>query len=276
MPPDESDEPNRNAQASPGPDWQDMLRALAEGARFLTRLPLSLPFLAPASGDVARMAWTFPVIGALIGLIEGILYAAGIGLHLGPLTGAILSVAGGVALTGALHEDGLADTFDGFGGGTSRANKLEIMRDSRLGTYGALGLLFAMLLRIAALTALAPLGPLRVMLVLIAGEAVARAAMVRLWHELPAARSEGLSASGAPDHPTMVLAIAIGLGLAILTVLPAAGLYAALWGVAAAAAASLAFTRLCRHQIGGQTGDTLGAVEQLALTAFLLLTAAFS
>jgi adenosylcobinamide-GDP ribazoletransferase len=254
--------------------WQPAADSLVGGARFLTRLPL--PWPGQPSPDISAIAWTFPVIGAVIGLAGGIAYAAGIGLNLGPLASATLAVTAAVLLTGALHEDGLADTLDGFGGGASITQKLDIMRDSRLGTYGALGIVLSLLLRVAAIDALAPLGPVAVLLVLVAAEAAARAAMVRLWQELPAARTDGLSSSaGQPQDGVGHLAIGIAVAIGLVTLLPAAGVWSAFGAALGAVAAVVVFTRVARAQIGGQTGDVLGAMEQIALIAFLLLAAAF-
>ena len=118
---------------------QALSTELRTGLAFLTRLPL--PMAAETSGaEVARASWTFPVIGAGIGLVAALIYWIAYGFGLYPLVAATLAVAGTMLLTGCLHEDGLADTADGFGGGTTPERKLEIMRDSRLGTYGAAAL----------------------------------------------------------------------------------------------------------------------------------------
>ena len=133
-------------------------------------------------------------------------------LHIPPLVAAALAVLATMILTGGLHEDGLADTVDGFGGGATAARKLEIMDDSRIGTFGVAALVFSILFRVAALASLMPLGAFRAALVLVAAEAVSRAAMVRLWQELPAARLGGLAhETGPPDQQAMVVALVIGL-----------------------------------------------------------------
>jgi adenosylcobinamide-GDP ribazoletransferase len=186
-------------------------------------------------------------------------------------------VATTILVTGGLHEDGLADTADGFGGGTDIAGRLEIMRDSRIGAHGATALVISILLRVAALAAIAADGSWRAVLALIAAEAVSRAAMVRLWHDLPAARTDGLSVqSGAPDHQASLVALAIAGVVAIVTVIPALGLGPLLFAAFLAAAATYGFARLSQSAIGGRTGDTLGACQQVAGVAFLIGLAAFA
>jgi adenosylcobinamide-GDP ribazoletransferase len=178
-------------------------------------------------------------------------------------------------LTGGLHEDGLADTADGFGGGATAARKLEIMDDSRIGTYGASAVVFSILLRVGALASLMPLGAFRAALALVAAEAVSRAAVVRLWQELPAARLGGLAhETGPPDQQAMVVALVAALVIAVVLVWPAAGFWAAVLGILLAIAGTYIFTRLSYREIGGRTGDTLGACQQIAVIAFLIGVAA--
>ena len=119
----------------------------------LTRLPVG-----QIEGQVPPLAasgWAWPLVGAVVGAIMAL--AGGVGLWLGlpPVMVAILSLAAGAWVTGAMHEDGLADVADGFGGGRDRARKLEIMRDSRVGSYGVLALILATAFRAAGLAALA-------------------------------------------------------------------------------------------------------------------------
>src|SRR3984885_7160257 len=126
-------------------DAETWLRGVAAvlriGVLFATRTPL--PHATPVGGaDVAGASWTLPVIGALIGLLSASVYRLAFAFDLPPLIGAALPGAPTLLVTGRLHEDGLADTLDGFGGG-DRERKLEIMRDSRIGTYGACGLVLS-------------------------------------------------------------------------------------------------------------------------------------
>ncbi|TNF58733.1 MAG: adenosylcobinamide-GDP ribazoletransferase, partial [Rhodobacteraceae bacterium] len=170
-------------------------------------------------------------------------------------------------LTGAMHEDGLADMADGFWGGRSPQRRLEIMADSRIGTYGVLALVFSVGLRWVALAAVLPvLGPL----VLIGLAALSRAGLPSVMTALPHARPGGLSAGvGRPPALTAGLAILVGLGLAGVTC------GAATWALfPAMALAAFGIAALARARIGGQTGDVLGATQQISEIAGLLVLAA--
>ena len=171
-------------------------------------------------------------------------------------------------MTGALHEDGVADVADGFGGGRDTVAKLEIMRDSRLGTYGALMLL---VIFIAKVSALAVLPDAFVMRGLIAAHALARGVLPLMSMGLPYARKDGLAANaGQPDFATAATAAALALIISWLALPWREAFGAAL--AAAACAAGMAW--LAQRQIGGQTGDVLGGAEQFGETAILLLLAA--
>jgi len=243
---------------------------------FLTRLPSE--WLGPAAGmkpDFRRAARVFPLTGVLVGAVGGAVLVIAVWLHIPPFIAAALAVLATVVFTGGLHEDGLADTVDGFGGGATAARKLEIMDDSRIGTFGVAAVVFSILLRVAALASLLPFGAFRATLVLIAAEAASRAAMVRLWQELPAARLGGLAhETGPPDQQAMVVAIFIGLVVAVVLVWPAAGFWAAILAILLVVVTTYIFTRLSYREIGGRTGDTLGASQQIAAVAFLIGAAA--
>jgi adenosylcobinamide-GDP ribazoletransferase len=253
-----------------------VLDDLRASTAFLTRLPSEwLGPAADAKPDFRRAARVFPLTGALVGIVGGAVLVIAIWLHIPPLIAAALAVLATMVFTGALHEDGLADTVDGFGGGTTAARKLEIMDDSRIGTFGVAAVVFSILLRVAALTSLLPLGAFRTALVLVAAETVSRAAMVRLWQELPAARLGGLAhETGPPDQQAMVVAMVIGLAVAVVLVWPAVGFWAAILAILLAGVATYIFTRLSYREIGGRTGDTLGACQQIAAVAFLIGVAA--
>ncbi|MFC6491284.1 adenosylcobinamide-GDP ribazoletransferase, partial [Nitratireductor sp. GCM10026969] len=183
---------------------------------------------------------------------------------------AAIALGASMLLTGALHEDGLADLADGFGGGKSRDEKLAIMRDSRIGTYGVLALGITLLVRWTALSALAAHGGGTAVLGLVAAHAASRALMPLFMQRVPPAREDGLSAgTGRIEGQTAFAALLIGLVLLILMG-P---------GVAVLAAVLLALwfwilERLCRHQIGGQTGDVLGTLQQGGEAAVLVTASA--
>jgi adenosylcobinamide-GDP ribazoletransferase len=180
----------------------------------------------------------------------------------------MLALAATLLVTGALHEDGLADTADGFGGSKSRGRKLEIMRDSRIGTFGVCALVTSLLLRWSALATIAE--PAHVALALVAAHTSARAVLPPFMLFVAPARSDGLSAQAGRPPPGSAVAAA-ALGVFALTV--SLGPTAAVIALVVLAVAAIVMAWLTTRQIGGQTGDVLGALEQVAET-LVLLTAA--
>ena len=220
----------------------------------LTRLPAGR--IEGEAPTMAASAWAWPLAGAVVGAIATAALSMALWLGLPPLPAAVLALAAGVLASGAMHEDGLADLADGFGGGGTRERKLEIMRDSRIGSYGVVALILSLAFRAGAIAALAPQGA---GWALIAVAAASRAAMPALLAALPPARADGLGkAASAAAVPAMPAAI---IGLAILLPLGLGSALAVAVGVALTAAALAA---LARQQIGGQTGDVLGAAQQTA------------
>lgn len=220
----------------------------------LSRLPAGR-----IGGEVPSMGasvWAWPLVGALVGGLAALSHGAALWLGLPPLVAALLGIGALVLATGAMHEDGLADLADGFGGGQSRTRKLEIMRDSRIGTYGVLALVLSVGLRAAAIAAL----PADWAMAGFVALAMASRACLPLWLRLlPAARADGLGkgAGGVPDA-ALVAALVLGqLGWCLaggLSWLPIA--MAVFVGTALIAGLAL-------RQIGGQTGDVLGAAQQV-------------
>jgi adenosylcobinamide-GDP ribazoletransferase len=245
-------------------EWFDDFKT---AVAFLTRLPMPHPDGAMPKNFV-RAHRMFPVVGALIGAVVGLLC---LGLRFAgvpDLAAAALALGGSAILTGALHEDGLADIADGFGGGRNRESKLEIMRDSRLGTYGAVILLVSFA---AKLSALAAIPDSYVVPSLIAAHALGRGILPAMSLHLPYARKDGLARNaGQPDAATSVMAAGLALLIALLSLSWSNALYAAL--VVGASAFVVAWLAL--RQIGGQTGDVLGGAEQVGETAILVLLAA--
>jgi adenosylcobinamide-GDP ribazoletransferase len=250
-------------------NWlEDRIEEFKASLAFSTRLPLAHAS-SPTEKAVANAAWAFPVAGLIVGLIGALVYALAHRLGLPAWPAATLSVAATLVVTGALHEDGLTDTADGFGGGDSRQSKLDIMRDSRTGAYGVCALVLALLLRIGALASFAD--GYAVVWALIASHCAARAAMVTLMWLLPPARSDGLSfAAGSPSGESVAAAAAIAFIVLLFCLHPARGAVAAL--VLIAVVALMAW--LAMRQIDGQTGDVLGAVEQMGEIAVLLVAVA--
>jgi len=243
-------------------ETRDFFGELALACTLLTRIPMPMQ---DGVRDMSRSAWAWPLVGLLTGALSalGAVMALALGLSAPLAAGVALGV--GVVVTGAMHEDGLADTADGFWGGQTRARRLEIMRDSRIGTYGVLALVFSVLIRWAALSVLVDAGWIWIPL-LVAGTA-SRAAMVVAMHLLANARSYGLShGTGRPDRATTL--VAVGLAGAVALVLTG---YAA-FAIALVTATVLACAiEISRRKIGGQTGDTLGATQQICECAVLLM-----
>lgn len=240
---------------------------LAIALSLLSRVPVPLDHAA-AGARTAQAAWAYPLVGAaLAALAGGIGWGLStLGLPPGPVAGLVIAVQ--ILLTGALHEDGLADSADGLWGGWDKARRLEIMRDSRIGAYGVLALGLGVLLRWSCLAALLSLGgPGAMLAALVAAGAVSRAAMVAVMASLPFAREDGLSHSvGRVPRWAAIGAGLIMVGIAGIALGPAA-LFAVIAGLLSAEAAR----RLAFRRIGGQTGDILGATQQLAEIACLLV-----
>lgn len=235
---------------------------------FLSRLPVRTPD-AGEPGRLARASRAFPLAGALVGAIGAAVLVLADSLSLPWLASALLAIGAMALVTGALHEDGLADCADGLAGGGDRAARLAIMRDSRLGTFGAVALVLILGLRAAALAALLGVGMGGA--ALIAAASLSRAALPPLMRALPPARSDGLGhQAGRPAQDQVMVATILGALFAVLF-LPAA---AALAGIAAAAASVTWLAWQARAKLGGQTGDVLGAAALVAETAFLLASAA--
>jgi adenosylcobinamide-GDP ribazoletransferase len=245
-------------------NWLEDFRA---AIAFLTRVPMPHPD-GPTPPTFARAHRVFPIVGGAIGAVAGLVYLGLVAIGLPSLGAAALALGASAVLTGALHEDGLADLADGFGGGRDKAAKLEIMLDSRLGTYGALILLVSFVAKLSALVALPKTA---ILPSLIACHALARGILPVMAMTMPYARKSGLAATaGRPDSVTAVIAVALALVIALLALPWPEALGAALM----AAASATGVGALARWQIGGQTGDVLGGAEQVSETAILLLLAA--
>ena len=245
--------------------WRDDLWL---AAAFLTRL-VSPVVDEPAARPLAEAARAFPLVGAGLGAGAGVIYAAAGGLGLPPALAAVCAVAALILATGALHEDGLGDVADGFGGGGGRKRKLAIMRDSCSGSYGVIAVTFSVIARVSALAALAEPG--LVASALVAAGAASRAAIPVVMRVLPAARASGLgAAAGVPVRDD----VAIGLVIAGAITLIAVGLATALVAFAVGAASAAVVASLAKRQIGGHTGDVLGAVQQSVEVAVLLAVVA--
>ncbi|SFM40316.1 cobalamin-5'-phosphate synthase [Pleomorphomonas diazotrophica] len=249
------------------------LADLGASLRFLSRLPVPQFGRLDDTGALPvlpRAAATFPLAGFLIALPAALVGLGASTAGLPDLLTGLLVVAALVAPTGALHEDGLADSADGLVGGATVEKRLLIMKDSRIGTFAGLALILSTLIRASAYGALLFLDPTAGVFAVLSGGALSRLSMITLWAALPNARPDGLAARlGQPDR----LAVAIGAGVTVLLLSPLPALLGApavLLGVVFAGLAALAFGALAREKIGGQTGDILGATQVLTEAAFLI------
>jgi adenosylcobinamide-GDP ribazoletransferase len=196
------------------------------------------------------------LVGLLVNALGAAVYWLTHAVGVPPLAGAVWALAATMLATGALHEDGLADAADGFGGGDTPERKLEIMRDSRIGCFGALALLLVVVARVAAIAALDD--PRRVLEALIAAGMLGRGGILLILAMLRPARADGMAAAlGAIPRFSIVLGLGTAVMASVVTLLPVA----ALGAVALAAGVSLGMARLAQRQIGGYTGDVLGAAE---------------
>jgi adenosylcobinamide-GDP ribazoletransferase len=240
-------------------------RRIRGALSFLTRVPAGTGSVSPE--EMATWVPFFPIVGALIGLSGAAAYLGARQLW-SPLVAATLAVVVEVVITGGLHEDGLGDTADAFGGASDPADARRILNDPRLGTFGVLAVLLIVVLRIGTL---ASLDRWSAVAALIAGHATARAAAISVLGYEPVSTDSGLGAAYARAIQTPGVVAAIAWGLLIATVaigpwvIPAAALSTCVaWGVG----------RGARRRLGGVSGDVLGAIQQCALVAVLLLAAA--
>jgi adenosylcobinamide-GDP ribazoletransferase len=231
--------------------------------RFFTRLPI-LSAIGQNEGDLAKAMRYFSAIGLIVGALAGLAFA--VTTFFWPKTLAVLAaMVTAILLTGALHEDGWSDTVDGFGsvgGGGDREKILDIMRDSHIGSFGALGLIALLLARFLTLV---EIDMLLVPVALIAGHAVSRLCATFVFHSLDYARADGKAApfTDKLGKNDLIFASVLAI-LPVLLLSPLQSIPALLF----AAGASFWLYRLFKQRIGGYTGDCLGAVQQLAEVAF--------
>ncbi|SMC26585.1 cobalamin-5'-phosphate synthase [Andreprevotia lacus DSM 23236] len=236
---------------------QRSLRPPLVALAYFTRIPIPA-WVGYRDDDLDRAARWFPLIGIAVGCIVALVWW--LGVHVFPLRVALgLSLVASVLLTGAFHEDGLADAIDGFGGGYTRERVLEIMHDSRIGSFGAIALILALWLKLEALAALpqAWIAP-----ALVAAHAASRWLAVSLLCTLDYVRPEGKAKPVATRLGGAGLLIATVCGLLPLGLLP--GWQAALLALPLLALLRIAVSRYLRQRIGGYTGDALGMTQQLA------------
>jgi adenosylcobinamide-GDP ribazoletransferase len=252
-------------------DIRDFTNDIARSMGFLSRLPVPSRYFEGHDGNLSRAVGAFPIAGVLIVLPAAAAFAVLLALKMEPLLAAFLVLAMLALLTGGLHEDGLSDTADGIGGGRDREAALAIMRDSRIGSYGASALVLSYGIRAAALAAIGgALTPTGAGFSMIAIAALSRAAMVWHWSALPPARRDGVAVSvGLPESEAIMLALGSAAVIVVAVIWFFAGFGAACATIAAAGLAVFGLTRYIGSRIGGHTGDTIGASQQCAEMAAL-------
>lgn len=247
---------------------QDTGRAVA----FLSRLPVPDRFFEGEPVAISGSARAYGFAGLVICLPGALVLSLLLAIGLAPLFAAALALSCHLLVTGALHEDGLADCADGFGGGSDRDKTLDIMKDSTIGAYGGIALVMSLLLRVAGIAAVAgALSPVAAGLCFLAAGVVSRAAMIWHWNALPAAKTDGVAASaGQPDDDSARFALISGAVLGGVLALRAVGAGGAVLLLVLTVGSCLAFTRFADRKIGGHTGDTIGATQQICEIAALL------
>jgi adenosylcobinamide-GDP ribazoletransferase len=248
------------------PPLRKILDDIALCLVFFTRLPL--PRFDFRGRSLAQAIWAAPLAGVVVAVIGSVAYALALAFGLSGDVAAALTLAVTMLATGCLHEDGLSDTADGFGGGKTRERKLEIMRDSSIGAYGASALIMSALLRWSAISDLG--SPVYVFCGIVAAHTASRALLPAFMHLLPPARTDGLAANaGTVSQETA----GVGLVIGFVALLPL-GLSGLLPAILFLGLAFVGFRALCLRQIGGQTGDTIGAMQQIGEVTVLIVASA--
>lgn len=243
------------------------VKLLLASLQFMTRLPIPERYTQTLTlEDYPRGIVTFPVVGLVVGIITALVFAM-LQSALGPLLASVFAVLSGAAVTGAFHLDGLADTADGVFSARTRERMLEIMRDSQIGTNGALALIFHLLLKIVVIYQLATIGAV-VYSALIAGPIIGRGLNVLLMYRQTYARESGVGNIyiGKISQRDLFLTLLISALLLLLLL----G-FQAIVPVAFSLIFVVGYRWFIQHKLGGQTGDTLGAAIELLDLIFILL-----
>ena len=251
----------------------DFLGPSMRALGFLTRLPVKSHWFSPEH-SISSEAHYFPIAGLIIGLLSGLCLAFAHFIGLNIWVSAVFCVLFTTMLTGALHEDGLADVADAFFVAKSKEDRLAIMKDSRNGTYGTLALTFAVLSKIALVGSIEiNLGLYGAIIALMVCEAVSRGGMVWFWTRLPLARKNGTAA--AAGEPSIEIARKSLIVSGVILLIAGLCFFCFSWIIISIVASFLfiyVFTLECEKRIGGYTGDTLGAVEQCLTIILLAIT----
>ncbi len=238
-------------------------------ASFLTRLPLAHHNNAMAA-DWAKCYWAFPIVGVSAAAVPAIIMAIAAQFGLPLLAAAILMMAAVMVITGGLHHDGLADCADSLGGNNPK-QRLDIMHDSRIGSFGSLALITAAIINAACLAKIGSDDPWKMAAAFIAAAALSRSMMaMQRYHSAPPNRTKGLAVStGKPPPSIAAIAVLIGIGIAAVF-LPQ---NAAIAAILAAVITTYLFRVFMQHWIGGINGDGLGATQQLSEVVIIISVA---
>ncbi|GBD56136.1 adenosylcobinamide-GDP ribazoletransferase [Gluconobacter wancherniae] len=248
--------------------WRQIREDIACGMGLLTRIPTGWLCVDGMTWSLTRSVWCWPVVGALIGAAGGAVFQGLSVLHVPSFLSALWAVAFQVLLTGGLHEDGMADMADGCGGGYDRERKLAIMRDSRIGSYGVLSLTLTVMARVSAIAVFPP--SLAIPLLAATG-AISRMVLAAVPLFLSPARPDGLASKLMQfSKPALWVCMLAGLGVAVACTGAALGFEAVL--IAGLVVTSVVW--FARRQLGGFTGDVLGATATLVECASLTFFAA--
>ena len=263
--PDETPAGNDNSRPLPGPGFMD---DLVMGLRFYSRLPFGdRPHAKP---DLKRIVMALPFTSVLIGIGPVAVVIFGTLLGMPPYFAAALAVAAMVIVTGGMAEDGLADAADGLFGGSGVERRLEILKDSRHGTYGVAALCLFIVLRVVALGSAAPGNALAAGAMWMAATIVARSGALWLTLALPPARADGASAAaGRIGRTGFIVGSVFAVILSFVFAAPAVGIIGLVLGLLLAAGVALGWTQVCKRLVGGQTGDLIGALQALIEIAVL-------
>ena len=238
----------------------------------LTRIPVNWQKISPDTPpDLNRCLWVYPIVGIIVSLIGAVIYLGAQVLNIPQMASILLCLSAMIITTGAFHEDGLADTMDGFGGGVSPEKKLDIMRDSRIGTYGGLALILSIGIKV---TSLSVLSLNHVVFALLVGATVSRLMIIFALMILLPARKKSLSVeAGKPSIKSVIVATTI----TILVCLSLQDIVTIIYILSAAIVTTAIFCRLAYNQVAGYSGDILGSIQQISeISVYLTLCAIWS
>jgi adenosylcobinamide-GDP ribazoletransferase len=233
---------------------------------FLTRIPIPWDKISSEPPDISSSQWSFPIVGSFIGLVTALITIVGIQLGFNSLIAACIGIGSSVLLTGALHEDGLADTFDGFGGGKTLEKKIAIMKDSTLGTYGTSSLIFNYLLRIAALSSIS--SHLEIICICVLASSSGRTSIVIL-RKISTPFSEVSSANTLQPANMKVITTCLLVCSSFFLFFGLAFLFI---GLLMIILIPIVVSYLAKKQVGGINGDILGACAIKTELIFFLVT----